>query len=463
MGLTMRERHANLRQTASRYRRASKKARSEILNEFVQLTGYSRAYAAYALRNCGRREVRMIGQQRVIFVVGQARPVGARRDRSRCYGDDVLKVLKRLWVISDGLCGKRLVAFIREALPILERCGEITLSGQLTRGKLLRISPATVDRLLAPLKARMRFKTRSHTRPGTLLKHHIPIRTFAQWNEQRPGFLEVDLVAHDGGAAWGEYVQTLNATDVATGWTEPRAAKNKAQCHVFEALKTIRGELPFPLLGIDSDNGGEFINNELSRYCELNAITFTRSRPYRKNDNCFVEQKNYSIVRKTVGYYRYDDPGQLALLGELYQALRLYTNFFQPVMKLREKTRAGSRLTRRYDQPKTPFRRLLDHPNVPESTKQALQLQYQKLNPAELKRSLDHLQDRLFGTAIAKKPPPLAPPRSGYAREDHPWRQTSPRYRYLASVSSETQNRKSPLDSKRKNHNTLTASQNTQP
>lgn len=460
MGLTMRERQATVRETASRYRGASKKQQTQILNEFVKLTGYNRSYATYALRNCGRRQVRMIGQRRLAFVVGYARPSGIRRRRRRCYGDDVLEALKRLWAISDGLCGKRLVVFIRETLPVLERYGEITLADQLTQRKLLQISAATSDRMLAPLKARMRFKTRSHTRPGTLLKYHIPIRTFAQWNEQRPGFVEVDLVAHDGGAAWGDYTQTLDVTDVATGWTEPRAVKNKAQCHVFEALKTIRGQLPFPLLGIDSDNGSEFINNELRRYCELQKITFTRSRPYRKNDNCFVEQKNYSIVRKAVGYYRYDSPQQLALLQELYQALRLYTNFFQPVMKLREKIRSGSRLTRRYDQPQTPYRRLMAHPGVTETTKHALQHQYQKLNPAELKRTIDRLQTKLFRTATAKgRILPTQP--LGYPRDDHPWRQSTPRYQHLPSGSRAPRKARSRLDSIRKNHNTLSATKKT--
>jgi len=192
-----------------------------------------------------------------------------------------------------------------------------------------------------------------------LLKHHIPIRTFADWNEQCPGFCEADLVAHDGGAAFDEYCQTLTLTDIATGWTETAALKNKAQIHVFAGLQELRSRLPFPLLGIDSDNGSEFINNQLLRYCQDQHITFTRSRPLRKNDNCFVEQKNYSIVRRSVGYYRYDTPKQLNLLRSLYARLRLYNNFFLPGMKLKEKVRSGSKLTRRYDQPQTPYRRIL--------------------------------------------------------------------------------------------------------
>ena len=186
-----------------------------------------------------------------------------------------------------------------------------------------------------------------------MLKHQIPIRTFAEWDEQQAGFMEIDLVAHDRGNASGDYA--LNATDVATGWTEPQAIQNKAQVWTFDALKAIRQRLPFPLLGIDSDNGGEFINAHLLRYCQDERITFTRSRAYRKNDSCYIEQKNYTVVRRAVGYARYDTPQQLGLLNELYSHLRLYTNYFQPVMKLLSKERQGGQGQEKVRRPKDAF------------------------------------------------------------------------------------------------------------
>jgi hypothetical protein len=424
MGLTMRERHAIVRELAPRFQRGSKKQRSHILEEFVQLTGYTRCYAAFILRNCGKKKVRTVAGQRVVFIPAHARSPGAQRHRQRTYGSPaLLEALKRLWALSDGLCGKRLVVFIRHTLPPLLRQGALRIVDSTVQEKLLTVSPATVDRLLAATKASLRLKGRSTTRPGTLLKHHIPIRTFADWNEQRPGFCEVDLVAHDGGSACGDYIHTLNLTDVATGWTEPEAVRNKAQCHVFDGLKQIRARLPFPLFGLDSDNGSEFINGELCRYCDAERITFTRSRPYRKNDSCFVEQKNYSIVRRTVGYYRYDSQQQLVLLQELYRCLRLYTNFFIPVMRLKEKLRNGSKVTRRYDDPQTPYHRLLAHPEIPGGIKDNLTRHYEHLNIVQLARQLRDLQDQLFRSAIEAGPPPA--PRPGYPAEDHPWRATT--------------------------------------
>ena len=377
---------------------------------FVHLSGYSRCYAAFVLRNCGRKQVRILGGKRVVFVPGYARDVGARRQRRRDYGEPAfLNALKQLWALSDGLCGKRLVAFIREVLPHLAQQGALKIAQERVHERLLTVSAATVDRLLATTKRQMQLKGRHTTRPGTLLKYHIPIRTFADWNEQQPGFCEVDLVAHDGGSAFGDYCHTLDLTDVATGWTETDAVKNKARSHVFASLQQIRTRLPFPLLGIDSDNGSEFINAHLQRYCQDEHITFTRSRPYRKNDNCYVEQKNYSVVRRSVAYYRYDTPKQQALLNELYRRLRLYTNFFQPVMKIKEKLRRGSRVTRRYDAPQTPYRRLLAHPQVAQELKDALTCTYNRLNVIVLKRELNHLQMLLFRSALQAGPPPQPP------------------------------------------------------
>jgi hypothetical protein len=426
MGLTMRERHAIVRELAPCFQKATKKQRTQILTEFVKLTGYTRCYAAYVLRTCGSKQVRVIGNNRITFIPGYARECGAPRARPRGYGKPpFVAIVKRLWALSDGICGKRLVAFIRDTVPQLERQGALTLADPHLRQQLLSVSAATLDRLLATTKHETRLKGRSYTRPGTLMKHHIPVRTFADWDDVQPGFAEVDLVAHDGGSAFGEYCHSLNLTDVATAWTETIAVQNKAQIYVFAGLKQIRQQLPFPLLGIDSDNGSEFINVALAHYCLDEHITFTRSRPYTKNDNCFVEQKNYSIVRRTVGYYRYQTHAQLELLNALYAVLRLYTNFFQPVMKLQEKVRAGSKLTRRYDTPQTPYKRVLAHPHVSQEIKDHLTQQYTTLNVVALKRELNHLQHALFRSAVAAGPP-LQPPSNRHGPgPDHPWRRTS--------------------------------------
>jgi hypothetical protein len=424
MGLTMHERHAVTRELAHRYQKAAKKQRGQILDEFTQITGYTRCYARFMLRNCGRKLSKVLGNRRVVFTCAQARKSGSPRRRARQYGGKAfMKAIVRLWALSDGLCGKRLVAFIHETIPHLEYCGTLaSLVEPALRDQLLRISAATLDRHLRTTKREARLKGRAGTRHGPLLKHHIPIRTFADWNETTPGFCEVDLVAHDGGAAFGQYCQTLTLTDVATAWTETEAVQNKAQIHVFAALQEIRGRLPFPLLGLDCDNGSEFINNELWRYCHQQGIVFTRSRAYKNNDNCYVEQKNNSIVRRTVAYYRYDRPEQLALLRELYRLLRLYGNFFLPVMKLKDKVRTGSRLTRHYDQPRTPFKRVLEHPQCPEAVKLALRLQYEGLNILLIKRDVNRLQAELFRSAL-NYPVPL---KTCIPALNHPWRSTPP-------------------------------------
>jgi hypothetical protein len=386
----MRERKAVTRVLIERYRKARKKEKGRILDELIELTGYCRCYGAHLLRRYGQRL-----RKGKITLLAQLPVKVRRRARIKTYDAAVVEVLKPLWQIMDYPCGKRFVVMIAEVLPILERHEEIS-PAPAVRQKLLQISAATIDRLLAPERKRLQLHGRSGTKPGTLLKHQIPIRTFAEWDEQRPGFIEIELVGHDGGNLCGDYAQTLNATDVATGWTEPQAIQNKAQIWTFEALKAIRQRLPFPVLGIDSDNGGEFINAHLLRYCQEEQITFTRSRPYRKNDSCYVEQKNYSVVRRAVGYARYDTPEQLRLLNALYSQLRLYTNYFQPVMKLISKERHGAKVKKQYDAPKTPYQRLLSAPTVAAKLKRRLKQEYAGLNPAQLKREITRLQRKLF-------------------------------------------------------------------
>ena len=311
--------------------------------KLTALTGYNRWYAVGLLR--GEGKVIRIGKMRLVGDLSKK----AKRVRPRIYDEVVHERLQEIWAIMDFVCGKRLAAILPEVVPILERHHEIELDAG-TRKKLLSISAATIDRLLAPERRKWELRGRSGTKPGTLLKHQIPIRTFTEWNEKQAGFMEIDLVGHDGGDA--------------SGWTETEAVINKAQVWVFGALKSIRKRLPFPLLGIDSDNGSEFINNQLLRYCKEERITFTRGRAGKKNDGCFVEQKNYSVVRRAVGYSRYDSAPQLRLLNELYGHLRLYTNYFQPVMKLKSKERNGAKVKKIHDEPKTPYQRLLAMPEL---------------------------------------------------------------------------------------------------
>jgi hypothetical protein len=310
----------------------------------------------------------------------------------------VFTALLNIWLIMDCICGKRLAPMLKELVPLLQKHREITIDAA-TKGKLLTISAATIDRLLKAERKKQQLKGRSHTKPGTLLKYQIPIRTFAQWDEKRPGFVEIDLVGHDGGDPSGDFAQTLNVTDIATGWTEAQAVKNKAQRWVLEAITDMRVRFPFDILGIDSDNDAEFINNHLYRYCKEEKITFTRARSLRKNDNCFIEQKNCSVVRRAVGYMRHDTQLELEILNELYGFLRLYSNFFQPVMKLLEKTRIGSKVKKKYDEAQTPYQRVLASPDLPKENKKQLRSQYRKLNPAELKRKIETLQQRLIQVA----------------------------------------------------------------
>jgi len=289
-------------------------------------------------------------------------------------------------------------------VPKLEKDGELLLS-DLQRDKLTRISAATIDRLLFHEKKSLQIKGHSYTKPGSLLKHQIPVRTFADWDEDSPGFIEIDLVAHDGGNSSGIFMQTLDATDIHTCWTETIAVKNKAQKWVFAAIQQLQDRFPFPILGIDSDNGSEFINDILFRYCQEHEITFTRSRVGKKNDNCFVEQKNYSIVRKTVGYQRHDTPQELELLNEIYLNLRLLTNFSQPVRKLISKERIGSKIKKRYDKAATPFQRVLLSSDIQSLKKEELQRIWDSLNLAALRRDVNALLRRLWQLSAYKSNP----------------------------------------------------------
>ena len=396
----MRQRRAVTRVTAREYRKASKKEKGRILSTLVKQTKLNRVYAGWLLRTWGKKVWFTIDGQPVGVVVGASRKWRVLR-RPRLYGQSVAEAVRKIWYLFDSMCGKRLAVVLRTTVDSLIEAGELKVSSTV-RQQLLCISPATIDRLLAGERKKLRLKGRSLTKPGTLLKHQIPIRTFSQWNENRAGFLEIDMVGHEGGDPHGDFALTLDATDVATGWTEMRAVRNKARRWALEALRLIRTRLPFPMQGIDSDNGGEFINDHLFNFCRDEKITFTRSRPYRKNDTCFVEQKNWTVVRKMVGYRRHDTDREVQLLNTLYDNLRLLVNFFHPSMKLISKSRDGAKMKKRYDKPKTPFLRVVEDPSVGKLIKARLRAQLRTLNPVELKRKIVDIQQRLEAIAMAK-------------------------------------------------------------
>lgn len=401
--LTMRQKKALTVEIQNRYNKATKKVKSKILDEFCQITGYNRVYAARILRLMVGKVIGYTrsGGRRIKYVIGKRKRKKAKRPR--IYTHDVFLALRKIWTVFDFICGKRLAPFMKEAVKKLEKHGEIDITDSI-RDKLLMISASTIDRLLKPEKDRHRLgKGRSGTKPGTLLKKQIPVRTFSDWDDARPGFVEGDLVGHDGGNSAGDFAQSLNFTDIATCWDETAAAANKAQVNVFRAIKMVSIRFPFTIVGIDSDNGSEFINAHMLAWCIKNKITFTRSRANRKNDSCYVEQKNYSVVRRAVGYLRYDTAEELAILNELYLYLGRYNNFFIPVTKLVSKTRVGSKVTKKYDTARTPYRRVLEHKDIDDKIKRGLKKEYDSLNPAELKRKITRLQDKLLKLNVLKK------------------------------------------------------------
>lgn len=403
MGLSMRSKKEVSKEYAMRYQKASKGGKTEILNSFIELTGYNRCYASYILRNWGKKVFIRGGNGDRFVMVGEFVKKRSYRRRCRKYDESVLKALIIFWKVLNFPCGKRLKPQLPELVKKARRFRELKIPQELN-SKLNQISASTIDRLLKPVRKKYELKCRAKTKPGTLLKKQIAIRTGTDWKEDEVGYTEVDLVSHDGGNTRGDFCQTLNMVDVKCGWTEPQAVKNKARVWVFEALEVIKDErLPFPLKGIDSDNGGEFINAHLIDYCEQKGIKFTCSRPSNKNDNCYVEEKNFTAVRNYVGHYRYDNEEQRTVLNELYSYLRLYLNYFQPLMKLKSKERIGSKVIKKYDKPKTPYHRLLEMEEIEESKKNELKAIYKELNPFELKRNIEKIQKKLFKMVYLKR------------------------------------------------------------
>jgi len=361
-----------------RYRRTDRGEKKKILDEFVQVTGYHRKAAIRLLLKAPKVK---------------GKPPG----RPGSY-NEVREPLKVIWEASDRLCSKRLHPFLPEMIQVLKQKGELRIDAA-AEAQLTKLSPATIDRLLQPERRVGGRKPLSTTRPGSLLKSSIPIRTFADWKENRPGFLEIDTVAHCGESVEGFYLNTLCAVDVASGWTECLPVFGKSQIRVCQALHRIRLNLPFVLLGVDSDNGSEFINQCLWDYCRGNKITFTRSRAYKKNDSCHVEQKNGNVVRRLIGYDRYVSKSAYECLGRIYNLVRLYINFFQPTMKLVSKTRHGAKVHKVYEPAQTPYRRLLRLGVLNQAKLSELAASYAGLNPVRLRKQINDNLEQLWRLA----------------------------------------------------------------
>lgn len=367
------------------YLKATKKEKTRVLNEYTKNTRHNRKYV-----------IAMLNADDVWA------NSGARKPRPKRYGPEINAPLVKLWGVFDFPCGQRLKPCITEELERLRAFGEIIISDKVAE-QLKQMSSATIDRRLKVPRQAERRRRFSTTRPGSLLKKKIPIR-LTDWDTQKIGFLEVDLVAHCGSSARGDFLNTASLTEIATGWWEGEAVMGKGQRNVLVALKAMRLRTPFPWRGLDSDNGGEFINYPLSDYCHDEKIIFTRSRENKKNDNAYVEQKNWTHVRKILGYFRYDTSMEQAIINSLYRnELRLYKNFFQPVMKLAEKVRIGAKRHRKYEPAKTPFKRLIESDQTNEATKTELKAVYQKLNPAALKRAIEKKVLLLLRTYQTKK------------------------------------------------------------
>ena len=363
-----------------RYLSANWKNKQKILDELTTTTGYSRKYAVTLLN------------QNSAAILSESKK--KKQQLRRKYGEDVYQALLIIWNAANQICSKRLAPFIPELLLQLERYGHLSVPHAI-RNQLVQMSPATIDRLLQ--KERRESKKRlSTTRPGSLLKKQIKIRTFADWDEVVPGFLEGDLVAHCGDRVDGAFLNSLVLTDIASTWTEFFPILNKGEAGVIAALQTLQQLLTFPLLGLDTDNGCEFINYKLLGFCQTNHITFTRSRAYKKNDQAHVEERNGSIIRKLVGYDRYEGLGAYHALSELYSVLRLYVNFFQPSLKLISKQRVGAKVSKRYDKAQTPCQRLLQSPHISHAIKAKLKRQYETIDPLMLLQQLKLLQDNFW-------------------------------------------------------------------
>jgi hypothetical protein len=384
MAVRQQSKHELVAALQGRYARAGRAEKGRILDEFVAATGYHRKWAIGLLRQ------------------GPPPARAGQGGRPRVYSAVVVGALRQVWEASGELCGKRLAPFLDEIVPALEGEGAVQLDPAV-RALLLQMSAATIDRRLRPFRLQQRHGLGT-TKPGTLLKQQVPIQTYTPWDEQRVGFVEIDLVAHCGTTTAGHYVNTLTLTDVASGWTECAAVWGKGQTAVCGALEQLRARLPFPLLGIDSDNGSEFLNAHLVRWCAQEQLTFTRSRPYWKNDQAHVEQKNWSVVRRLLGYDRYETEAVCAALQRVYVALRLWTNHWQPVFKLIGKERAGARVRKQYDRAQTPYRRVLAIGGLPPAAQARLDQEHAATGPTAAWQAVDAAREALWRLPTGSTP-----------------------------------------------------------
>jgi hypothetical protein len=391
MELSMGQRKAVTKKLATTYKRGSKAEKARILDELVELTGWHRDHARAALRGAGTIKV-----------------VAPRADRTAKFSPAVMAALATCWMLCRCPAGKRLAPMLATIVPLFVRDGDIMLS-EAEAALLVSMSAASIDRHLAGERAKLVARGRSHTKPGTLLKSQIPIRTWAEWSEDLPGFVEIDLVGHEGGNSSGEFCFTLTVTDIATGWTVNRSVKNKAAVWVFEAIEYVISQFPFPILGIDSDNGSEFINAHLLAYCVDHQITFTRSRPGNKNDGSHVEQKNWTHVRELVGYLRFDSDAELAILNQIWELDRTFTNYLLAQQKIVFKQRHGSKVTKRYDRAATPFERALDRSSVVTKDREVMHGVMNAIRPGKLYRQIHDLTTQLEHMALSKAPAPVKP------------------------------------------------------
>ena len=380
MKLTRRSIQEYVQAVKRRYFKASREEKGKMLDEFTQVTGLHRKAAIRLLNRLSRPET------------------GKRSGRPSKYGIGDAEALRLVWEAADRLCSKRLKPFVPEMVKVLRQHGEQRIDA-FTEGQICQMSSSTIDRLLRNYRKVGGRRGLVTTRPGSLLKSSIPIRTFADWQENRSGFLEVDLVAHCGESAEGFYLNTLCTVDVASGWTECLPVWGKGQERVGGTIHKIRQRLPFPILGLDSDNGSEFINQHLYTYCQRQKITFTRSRPYKKNDSCHVEQKNGNVVRRLVGYDRYTSRSAFQCLERLYNGVRMYTNFFQPTMKLHSKTRHGARVYKVYETARTPYQRLLQSGTLTDGKRSEMVSIYHMLNPISLLKQINDSLEQLWRLA----------------------------------------------------------------
>lgn len=368
-----------------RYKVGNRDQKGRILAEFVAISGYHRKSAI-----------------RILNGEADTVPFTAARGRRRVYDDAVRQALIVLWEASDRVCGKRLRALMPILLPALERHGHLQLD-PVVRDKLVAISAASMDRLLS--EARAGKQGRKPRKQPSAVSKRVPIRTFADWDEPGPGYMEMDLVAHGGPASAGSFAHTLSFTDIATGWTECVPLLVRDSSLVINGVESLAAGLPFPLQGLDADNGSEFLNEALILHCASRGLEFTRSRPYHKNDQAWIEQKNGAVVRRFVGYGRLEGVAATEALGRLYRLVRLFVNFFQPSFKLKEKVRVGSRVVKRYHPPQTPYVRLLGTGVLPEAVLVRLRNIADALDPLDLLARIRRTQEELALLSQGRRPP----------------------------------------------------------